>query len=175
MPKEENIFEAHNRIKGSLIFIISCYDTEYATKYIQNLNTKVYKKFFTIIKTDNTEKINEAYENSDSKAIIFIVKLPFPTLYSFDVVTNTYHIHLAVPWAKSDTNYLNDIKKVHVHKFINVKDDRKDYYDNTIEDKIHDVMINLVNDKLLNKSKGFKRMSAGNNKFVIYGSRELVE
>ena len=41
----ENILEAHYRIYGHLIFMISCYDVEYATKYIKNLNNKTFQFF----------------------------------------------------------------------------------------------------------------------------------
>jgi len=172
--KEENILEAHFRIYNSLTFIISCYDVEYAYKYINNLNKKTYKNYFTVIKTDDPTKINDIYKNADKRILIFIVKLPTPADYSFNFLTNIYHIHIAVPWAKSDKDYINNIKKLPVQKFINVKDNRKEYYDDEVEDKLYDNMIYLINKKLNNipdSNKKFKRMTAGSNNSIIFGER----
>ena len=58
MSKEENILEAHFRIYEALVFIISCYDINYAYKYINNINKKTFKNYFTVIKTDDPAKIN---------------------------------------------------------------------------------------------------------------------
>ena len=173
-PKEENILEAHARIYKSLIFMISCYDTNYAFKYLDILNKKTFNNYFTIIKTDDTKEINNVYDNSN-KIIIYIVKLPIPQLYSFNFLNDIYHIHIAVKWAKTDKDYVNDIKQIPINKFINVKDDKKEYYDNKIEDDIYDTMIKLIDNKLNknNTKKEFKRMTPGNN-LIINGSRKIL-
>jgi len=176
MSKEENILEAHFRIYESLIFIISCYDINYAYKYINNINKKTFKNYFTVIKTDDPTKINDIYKNADKKILIFLTKLPTPNEYSFNFLNKIYHIHIAVPWAKADIEYINDIKKIPVQKFINVKDNRVEYYDDEIEDKLYDNIIYLINKKLNNIPESdtkFKRMIAGNINLMIFSEREL--
>jgi hypothetical protein len=42
----ENILQAHFRIYNSLIFMISCYDIDYAYTYLNNLNNKTFKNYF---------------------------------------------------------------------------------------------------------------------------------
>jgi hypothetical protein len=86
-----------------------------------------------------------------------------------------YNIHIAVKWAKTDKNYINDIKQIPINKFINVKNDKKEYYDNNVEDDIYDTMIKLIDNKLnkKNSNKEFKRMTAGNN-LIINGSRKIL-
>ena len=173
---KENILEAHFRIYESLIFIVSCYDIEYAYKYLNNLNKKTFKNYFTVVKTDDPAKINDIYKNIDKRIVIFVTKLPTPELYSFNFLNKIYHIHIAVPWAKADKDYINNIKKLPVQKFINVKDNRKEYYDDEVEDKLYDNMIYLINKKLNNlpeSDKKFKRMVAGNTSLMIFGARDI--
>ena len=42
---EENIFQAHYRIYNKLIFMVSCYDPNYAMQYLKNINNKTFKKY----------------------------------------------------------------------------------------------------------------------------------
>jgi hypothetical protein len=178
----ENIFEAHARIHKNLIFIISCYYPDYAMKYIINLNNKTFNNFFTVFKLDDPKEINEIYEKSNNKVIIFVTKLPTPELYSFNFIKNVYHIHIAI--LLSDNNerdeynkYISDIKSIPVQKFVNVKDKNK-LYDNKIEDKLFDYIVTLVdrkvNETLPEKnSEKFRRMSQDGNKIILYSKRNL--
>ena len=65
----ENILQAHFRIHKSLIFMISCYDIDYAYTYLNNLNNTTFKNYFKIIKTNDPEVINEVYDKTDNKII----------------------------------------------------------------------------------------------------------
>ena len=128
----ENILQAHFRIHKSLIFMISCYDTDYAYTYLNNLNNNTFKNYFKVIKTNDSEIINEVYDKTDDKIIIFVTKLPTPDVYIFNFINEVYHIHLAVPssYAKDLKDfelYKSEIQKVPIRKFINVKDKRKIY------------------------------------------------
>jgi len=178
---EENIFQAHARLYKKLIFMISCYDPEYAIKYITNLNNKTFNNYFKIFNLNDTTEINEIFEKSKEKQIIFITKLPIPELYSFNFIKDVYHIHLAIPvWNsnKDDYNtYISDIKKTPVQKFINVHDN-KNLYNNKIEDKLFDIMVELIDRKVNNlphkkDSEKFRRMPQHNSKVVLYNKREL--
>ena len=171
--KEENIFEAHARIHKKLIFMISCYYPDYAMKYITNLNNKTFKNLFTIFKLDDPKEINEIYEKSDNKVLIYITKLPTPELYSFNFTRDVYHIHLAI--LSDDNKYISDIKNIPVQKFVNVKDKNK-LYDNKIEDKLFDHIVTLVDRKVNGtppekKSENFRRMPQDGGKIILYGSR----
>jgi CHAT domain-containing protein len=183
---EENILQAHSRIYGKLIFIISCYDIDYAYDYAHNLNNKTFKNFFKVIKTNDIKIINDAYD--ESKQIIYITQLPLPDMYSFNFINDIFHIHLAVPfWNKYNkipekeleilkqqyNDYLNNIQKITIHKFVNIKDNRK-LYDNNAEDKLYNIMIELIEKHLNNKNK-FKRMNYTGGKIIIYGDRNLNE
>jgi hypothetical protein len=178
---EENIFQAHARLYKKLIFMISCYDPEYAIKYITNLNNKTFNNYFKIFNLNDVTEINEIFEKSKEKQIIFITKLPIPELYSFNFIKDVYHIHLAIPvWDnnKDDYNtYISDIKKTPVQKFINVHDN-KNLYNNKIEDKLFDIMVELIDRKVNNvppkkDSEKFRRMPQHNSKIVLYNKREL--
>ena len=183
---EENILSAHFRIYGKLVFIISCYDIDYATDYAQNLNKKTFKNFFKVIKSNDIKIINDAYD--DEKKLIIITQLPIPELYSFNFIKDSFHIHLAVPfWHKYNKlpekehnmllqqyeEYKNNIQKITIHKFVNIKDNRK-IYDNNAEDKLYNYMIELTQRHLDNENK-FKRMNYTGGKAIIYGERELLE
>jgi len=182
---EENIIQAHVRIFSKLIFIISCYDIEYAYDYAHNLNSKTFKNFFKIIKTNDTKIINDAYE--ESKQIIYIIQLPIPELYSFNFSKDIFHIHLAIPfWYKKNVSekeletlkkeyneYLSDIQRITIHKFVNIKDNRR-IYDNNAEDKLYNYMIELI-EKHLNNQNKFKRMNYTGGKTIIYGERMYLD
>jgi hypothetical protein len=179
--EEENIFEAYFRINKKLIFMISCYNPDYAMQYVRNLNNKTFKKYFKVFKPENPNEFNEIYDKIDQRIIIFITDLPTPELYSFNFIKEVFHIHLAIPqWnadAKKYNEYLSDIQKVSIQKFINVKDNKNIYNDN-IEERIFQVMIKLVDDKVNNNDDNnnkFPRMSHTGGKLFLYGSRELVE
>jgi hypothetical protein len=171
----ENIFEAHARIYKKLIFMISCYNPDYAMKYITNLNNKTFNNFFSVFKLDDPKEINEIYEKSTNKVIIFVTKLPTPELYSFNFIKDVYHIHMAL--AISDNKYISDIKNIQVQKFINIKDKNK-LYDNKIEDKLFDYIVNLVDRKVNGtppekNSEKFRRMPQDGGKVVLFSKREL--
>ena len=173
----ENILQAHFRIHKSLIFMISCYDIDYAYTYLNNLNNTTFKNYFKIIKTNDPEIINEVYDKTDNKIIIFVTKLPTPDVYIFNFINEVYHIHIAVPnsYAKDLKDfelYKSEIQKVPIRKFINVKETRK-IYDNNIEDKLYDTMIQLIDDKLNDKKQNFKRMPQIGGKLILYGERSI--
>lgn len=178
---EENIFQAHLRIYKKLIFFVSCYDTDYALKYVTNLNNKSpINKFFKVFKSDNLTEINEIYDKLSDKKIIIVTKLPVPELYSFNFIKDVYHIHIAIPmWnTKQKTEYIkyiSDIKNVPVQKFINIKDTNKLYNDH-IENKLFDYMIVLIDRKLNGtpfdkESEKFVRMTQDGGKMILFGSR----
>ncbi len=56
---EENILQAHSRIYNKLIFMISCYDPEYALNYVKNLNLKTFKNYFKVINSNDHDIINQ--------------------------------------------------------------------------------------------------------------------
>ena len=173
----ENIFQAHFRIYDSLIFMISCYDIDYAYTYLNNLNNKTFKNYFKVIKSNDSNIINEVYDKSDKKIIIFITKLPTPDIYTFDFIKEVFHIHLAVPNSFSNDikdieTYKSDIQKIPIKKFINVKTKNKIYNDD-VEDKIFTYMVELINKKLNNDDDKFPRMSQTGGKIILYGDREL--
>jgi len=183
---EENILDAHFRIFGKLIFIISCYDIDYAYDYADNLNKNSFKKFFTIIKTNDINIINDAYDEKKKK-IIYITQLPVPESYKFNFITDIIHIHLAVPfWHKYNKlpekeknilqhqyeKYKDDIQKIAIQKFVNIKDNRK-IYDEKADDKLYNYMIELIQRHLNNQNR-FKRMNNNGNKAIIYGERDLL-
>lgn len=183
---EENILQAHFRIYNKLIFIISCYDIDYAYDYAQNLNSKTFKNFFKVIKSNDLNIINDAYD--ESKKIIFVTQLPTPEKYSFNFINDIFHIHIAVPfWYKYNklpekeknmlneqyTLYLSDIQKITIHKFVNIKDNRK-IYDNNAEDKLYNYMIELIQ-RHLDRQDKFKRMNYTGGKAIIYGEREMLD
>ena len=170
----ENIFQAHFRIYNSLIFMISCYDIDYAYTYLNNLNNKTFKNYFKVIKSNDSNIINEVYDKSDKKIIIFITKLPTPDIYTFDFIKEVFHIHLAVPnsFTKDIKTYKSDIQKIPIKKFINVKTKNKIYNDD-VEEKIYKFMIELINKKLNNDDNKFPRMSQTGGKIILYGDREL--
>jgi len=179
---DENIFQAHYRIYNKLIFMISCYDVDYANNYIKNLNNKTFKKYFKVFKSNDSNEINEIYNKIDQKIIIIITKLPTPELYSFNFIKDIHHIHIAIPYWKVDNQtmenynkYLSDIQKIPIQKFINVKQSSK-IYDNNVEEKLFQIMISLINKKLNNEtdSKEFPRMPNTGGKVIIYGGRELL-
>jgi len=184
---EENILNAHVRIYKKLIFIISCYDIDYATDYAQNLNKKTFKNFFKVIKTNNINIVNDAY-NDDNNKLIIVTQLPIPELYSFNFIKDSFHIHLAIPfWDKYNKlpekektillhqyeEYKNDIQKITIHKFVNIKDNRK-IYDDSAEEKLYNIMIGLIQKHLDNEIK-FKRMNYTGGKTIIYGERESLD
>jgi hypothetical protein len=173
----ENILQAHFRIYNSLIFMISCYDIDYAYTYLNNLNNKTFKNYFKVIKTNDPEVINEVYDKTDNKIIIFVTKLPTPDVYIFNFINEVYHIHIALPnsYAKDLKDfelYKSEIQKIPIRKFINVKDKRK-IYDNNIEDKLYDIMIELIDNKLNDKQQKFKRMPQTGGKLILYGERSI--
>ena len=183
---EENILQAHVRIYKKLIFVISCYDIDYAYDYIHNINDKTFKRFFKVIKTNDIKIMNDAYD--ESKKIIFVTQLPIPDMYSFNFIKDIFHIHLAVPfWNKYNKlpekelellkgqydSYVNDIHKITIHKFVNIKDNRK-LYDNIAEDRLYTYMIELIERHLNNENK-FKRMNYTGGKAILYGERDLIE
>jgi hypothetical protein len=176
---EEDILQAHVRIHHKLIFMISCYDPEYALKYVQNLNNKTFKNFFKIFKLDTPEEINDIYEKLSEKKVIFVTKLPTPELYSFNFIKDVYHIHLAIHIDKEHyLKYTSDIKNVPIQKFINVKNNSK-MYDNYIEDRLFQYIIELIDRKVNGrpfekKSEGFRRMTQDGNKVILYGKRNLI-
>jgi phosphoribosylanthranilate isomerase len=181
MEDSENIFEAYYRINHKLIFMVSCFDPDYAIQYIKNLNNKTFKKYFKVFKSDDPKEFNEIYKKIEHKIIIFVTKLPKVEEYSFNFIKDIFHIHMAVPqWNSNETNeynqYLDDIKKLPIQKFINVKENKK-IYDNNIEDKLFDIMINLI-DKKINQDENnsnFSRMPQTGGKLFLYGERELTE
>jgi len=173
----ENIFQAHFRIYNSLIFMISCYDIDYAYTYLNNLNNKTFKNYFKVIKSDDSNIINEVYDKSDDKIIIFVTKLPTPDIYTFDFIKDVFHIHLAVPNSftkdtKDIETYKSDIQKIPIKKFINIKTKNKIYNDD-VEDKLFTYMVELINKKLNNDDDKFPRMSQTGGKIILYGDREL--
>jgi len=183
---EENILNAHYRIYDKLIFIISCYDIDYANDYAQNLNKKTFQNYFKVIKTNDIKIVNDAY--TESKKLIIVTQLPLPELYSFNFIKDAFHIHLAIPfWNKYNklpekektmiselyNNYKNDIQKITIHKFVNIKDNRKMYDDNS-EEKLYNYMIELIQRHLDNDNK-FKRMNYTGGKMILYGERELLD
>ena len=185
MP-EENILDAHFRIFKKLIFVISCYDIDYAYQYADNLNKNSFKKFFTIIKSNDINIINDAYD--ENKKIIIVTQLPIPEMYSFNFITDAIHIHLAVPfWYKYNklpekekkiledqyNTYKDNIQKISIQKFVNINDNRK-IYDQKADDKLYNFMIELIERHLNNQNK-FKRMNHTGGKAIIYGERELLE
>jgi ADP-heptose:LPS heptosyltransferase len=152
---EENIIQAHFRIYNNLIFVISCYDIDYAYEYADNLNKKDLKNFFKIIKSNDINLINDAY--SESKKLLIVTQLPIPEMYSFNFL-DIFHIHLAVPfWYKYNKlpekekkilegqyyTYKDNIQKISIQKFVNINDNRK-IYDNKAEDKLFKFMIELI-------------------------------
>jgi len=172
---EENIFDAHARIHKKLIFMISCYYPDYAMKYITNLNNKTFKNFFKVFKLDDPKEISDIYEKLDKKIIIFVTKLPTPELYSFNFIKDVYHIHLAFPI--SDDKYMSDIKNIPVQKFINIKD-KKQLYDDNVEDKLFDFMVKLVDRKVNNtepekESEKFIRMPQDGGKIILFSKRSI--
>jgi hypothetical protein len=177
MSESENIFQAHYRIYNSLIFMISCYDVDYAYTYLNNLNNKTFKNYFKVIKSNDSNIINEVYDKSTKKIIIFVTKLPTPDIYTFDFIKDIYHIHLAVSNLftndiKDLESYKSDIQKIPIKKFINVKTKNKIYNDD-IEDKIFTFMIEIINKKLNNEDDKFPRMSQTGGKIILYGDRNL--
>ena len=177
MSETENIFQAHFRIYNSLIFMISCYDIDYAYTYLNNLNNKTFKNYFKVIKSDDSNIINEVYDKSDDKIIIFVTKLPTPDIYTFDFIKDVFHIHLAVPNSftkdtKDIETYKSDIQKIPIKKFINIKTKNKIYNDD-VEDKLFTYMVELINKKLNNDDDKFPRMSQTGGKIILYGDREL--
>lgn len=176
---EENIFQAHARIYNKLIFIISCYDPDYAMKYVTNLNNKTFKLFFKIFKLDSSEEINDIYEKLSDKNVIFVTKLPTPELYSFNFVKDVYHIHIAIQIDKENyEKYTTEIKNVPIQKFINVNNKFK-LYDNHIEDRLFQYMIELVDRRVnrtsfVSKSEKFRRMAQDGNKMILYGKRNFI-
>ena len=173
----ENIFQAHFRIYNSLIFMISCYDIDYAYTYLNNLNNKTFKNYFKVIKSNDSNIINEVYDKSDKKIIIFVTKLPTPDIYTFDFIKDVFHIHLAVPNSftkdtKDIETYKSDIQKIPIKKFINIKTKNKIYNDD-VEDKLFTYMVELINKKLNNDDDKFPRMSQTGGKIILYGDREL--
>ena len=173
--KQENILEAHNRIYGHLIYMISCYDVEYAIKYLKNLNNKTFDKYFTIVNTNDPKIINDTFENTDKKNIIFLTQLPTPEIYSFNFTKDVYHIHLAISFSKDKDNlntYIDKIKQIPVQKFINIKD-KKNIYNDSIEEQIYESMIKLVNRKLNNNENTYPRMPQTGGKIILYGERTL--
>lgn len=177
MSESENIFQAHFRIYNSLIFMISCYDIDYAYTYLNNLNNKSFKNYFKVIKSNDANIINEVYDKSTKKIIIFVTKLPTPDIYTFDFIKEVYHIHLAVPNSftkdtKDMETYKSEIQKIPIKKFINVKTKNKIYNDD-VEDKIFTFMIDIINKKLNNDDDKFPRMSQTGGKIILYGDRQL--
>jgi len=177
MIETENIFQAHFRIYNSLIFMISCYDIDYAYTYLNNLNNKTFKNYFKVIKSNDSNIINEVYDKSDKKIIIFVTKLPTPDIYTFDFIKEVFHIHLAVPYSfskdmKDIETYKSNIQKIPIRKFINVKTKNKIYNDD-VEDKLFTFMVELINKKLNNDNDKFPRMSQTGGKIILYGDREL--
>jgi hypothetical protein len=174
----ENIFEAYYRINHKLIFMISCFDPNYAMQYIKNLNNKTFKKYFKVFKSDNPKEFNEIYNKIEDKIIIFITKLPIVEEYTFNFIKDIFHIHIAVPqWdneTKNYNQYLDDIKKLPIQKFINIKENKK-IYDNNVEDKLFDIMINLVDKKINQEENEFSRMPQTGGNLFLYGERELTE
>ncbi len=77
---------------------------------------------------------------------------------------------------KEFNEYVQKIQNIPIQRFINVKDKRK-IYDNTIEDRLFDSIIKLV-DRRLNKSESdsekFRRIPHTGGKLIIYGSRPLL-
>ena len=176
---EEDILQAHFRIHQKLIFMISCYDPEYALKYVQNLNNKTFKNFFKIFKLDTAEEINNIYEKLSEKKIIFVTKLPTPELYSFNFIKDVYHIHLAIHISKENyEKYTSDIKNVSIQKFINVKNNFK-LYDNYIEVRLFQYIIELIDRKVNGRpfekrAESFRRMTQDGNKIILFGKRKLI-
>jgi hypothetical protein len=174
--KQENILEAHYRIYGQLIFMISCYDTEYGIKYLKNLNNKTFDKYFTIVNTNDPKIINDTFENTNKKSIIFLTQLPTPEIYSFNFTKDVYHIHLAISFSKdkdSLNTYIDKIKQIPVQKFINIKD-KKNIYNDSIEEQIYDSMIKLVDRKLNSKNENtYPRMPQTGGKIILYGERTV--
>ena len=68
--------------------------------------------------------------------------------------------------------YKSEIQKVPIRKFINVKEKLK-IYDNNVEDKLYDTMIQLIDDKLNDKKQNFKRMPQTGGKLILYGERSI--
>lgn len=179
MEDSENIFEAYYRINNKLIFMISCFDPDYVMQYIKNLNNKTFKKYFKIFKSDDPKEFNQIYNKIEHKIIIFVTKLPTVEEYTFNFIKDIFHIHIAVPqWDSKETKeyntYLDDIKKLPIQKFINVKENKK-IYDNNIEDKLFDIMICLVDKKINQLENEFPRMPQTGGKLFLYGERELIE
>ena len=178
--EEENIFEAYFRINNKLIFMISCYNPNYAMQYIKNLNNKTFKKYFKVFKPDTPNEFNEIYNKIDNKIIIFITDLPTPDLYSFNFIKDIFHIHLAIPQWNADSvmynKYMDNIQKIPIQKFINVND-KKSLYNDNVEEKLFQTMIKLVDNKLNNNDddKHFPRMPQTGGKLYLYGSRDLIE
>jgi hypothetical protein len=183
---EENILDAHFRIFGKLIFILSCYDIDYAYEYADNLNKNSFKKFFTIIKSNDIKIINDAYD--ENKKIIIVTQLPVPEMYTFNFITDVIHIHLAIPfWYKYNKlpekekkilenqyhTYKDNIPKVPIQKFVNINDNRK-IYDQKADDKLYNFMIELIERHLNNQNK-FKRNNYTGGKAIIHGERELLD
>jgi len=157
--------------------MISCYDIDYAYTYLNNLNNKTFKNYFKVIKSNDSNIINEVYDKSDEKIIIFITKLPTPDIYTFDFIKEVFHIHLAVPNSftkdtKDIETYKSDIQKIPIKKFINIKTKNKIYNDD-VEDKLFTYMVELINKKLNNDDDKFPRMSQTGGKIILYGDREL--
>ena len=178
----ENILQAYFRINHKLIYMISCYDPDYVMQYVKNLNNKTFKKYFKVFKSNDPKEFNEIYNKIDNKIMIFITKLPTVEDYTFNFIKDIFHIHVAVPlWENSSeskdyNDYLSNIQKIPIQKFINVKEKKK-IYDNNVEDKLFEIMIGLV-DKKLNQgadSKEFPRMPQTGGKLLLYGSRDLIE
>jgi hypothetical protein len=180
--EEENILQAYVRINNQLIYMISCYDPDYVMQYIKNLNNKSFKKYFKVFNSNDPKEFNEIYKKLEDKIIIFVTKLPVVEAYNFNFIKDVFHIHVAVPLWENETNtkdyktYLDNIQKIPIQKFINVKDKKK-LYDNNVEDKLFEIMINLVDKKLnpTNNTNEFPRMPHTGGKLFLYGSRELVE
>jgi hypothetical protein len=150
-------------------------------QYVSNLNNKTFKHFFKIFKLDTPEEINEIVEKIPNKQLIIVTRLPTPDLYSFNFIKDVHHIHMAIQlWNNSEkveyNKYVSDIKNISVQKFINVYD-KKNRYDDKIEDKLFDMMITLIDRKVNGtpentKSEKFRRMPQDGGKVVLFGQRQ---
>lgn len=176
---EENIFQAHYRIYNKLIFMVSCFNPNYAMQYLKNINNKTFKKYFKLFKSDEPKEINEIYEKINEKIMIVITKLPIPELYSFNFIKDIFHIHIAIPnWknSKEYNEYTSNIEKIPVQKFVNVKD-KTDLYNNDVEEKLFQHMITLIDRKLNNTQTKpidkFERMAHTGGKIFLLSNREF--
>jgi len=98
----------------------------------------------------------------------------------YNDVTESIEKGIAIKLNKSDKiiydKYVNDIKNISVQKFVNVYD-KKNRYDDRIEDKLFDMMITLIDRKVNktpvdNKSEKFRRMPQDGGKVVLFGQRQ---